>query len=203
MSMKERMKKLFSILLCLLMLVQSVPVTVFAAAEDGLCEHHTEHTAECGYAEAVAGSDCTHSHDGSCGYAEAVAEVLCTCEATDENGALVHTEGCGYVAPVEGSNCAHVHDEACGYAASVSGSVCTYHCHICHVQELVDALPGEVTAENAEAVAARRHPCPMKNWCRWTLRSTPQPPKDWAVSTLRFLPLTPPATAKPSAQRTV
>jgi len=54
--------------------------------------------------------------------------------------------------------CSHAdggHDDACGYAASVSGSVCTYHCHICHVQELVDALPGEVTAENAEAVAAQ------------------------------------------------
>ena len=154
MRVNERMKKVFSILLCLCMVLQYVPTTAFAvdAAEGGLCEHHTEHTAECGYAEAVAGSDCTHSHDELCGYAEAVAEVLCACEATDENGALVHTEGCGYVAPVEGSNCTHVHDEACGYVASVSGSGCTYHCHICHVQELVDALPEEVTTENLDSV---------------------------------------------------
>ena len=87
MSMKERMKKLFSILLCLLMLVQSVPVTVFAAAEDGLCEHHTAHSTEV------------------CGYREAVQEVPCDCESVDENGAVVHTDGCGYVAAVEGQPC--------------------------------------------------------------------------------------------------
>ena len=37
----------------------------------------------------------------------------------------------------------------------VPGTDCDYHCRICSVQELVDALPGEVTAENADAVAAQ------------------------------------------------
>lgn len=57
----ERMRKCLSILLCALMLVQYVPATAFAvdAAEDGLCAHHTEHTAECGYVQAEEGHPCT------------------------------------------------------------------------------------------------------------------------------------------------
>ena len=153
MRVNERMKKMLSIALTLCMILSYIPAPVYAVGTD--CTHHTEHTAECGYVEAVEGVPCTHVHDELCGYAEAVAEVKCACEATDENGALVHTEGCGYVAPVTGADCTHSHDDACGYVASVSGSDCTFHCHICHVQELVDALPGEVTAENAEAVEAQ------------------------------------------------
>lgn len=68
------------------MLVQNAPVMAHAAAGDNLCEHHTEHTAECGYVAAVEG-------------------VACACEATDESGAVLHTGGCGYVAAVEGHEC--------------------------------------------------------------------------------------------------
>ena len=53
MRIKERMKKGFSVLLALNMVLSSVPLPVFAA--EG-CTHHTEHTAECGYVEAVAGA---------------------------------------------------------------------------------------------------------------------------------------------------
>ena len=139
----ERTRKVLSILLCVLMLVQYVPTTAFAVGSDNLCEHHATHTAECGYAEAVAGSDCTHIHDGSCGYAEPVAEVKCACEATDENGALVHTEGCGYVAPVEGSNCTHAHDEACGYVAAVEAHECHYECAECAAAAASEEAPEE------------------------------------------------------------
>ena len=50
--------------------------------------------------------------------------------------------------------CAHhaEHTAECGYVEGVSD--CAYHCHVCHVQELIDALPGDVTAENADTVAA-------------------------------------------------
>ena len=91
MRVNERMKKVFSILLCLCMVLQYVPTTAFAvdAAESGLCEHHAEHTAEC------------------------------------------------------------------GYGADDYGSVCTYHCHICHVQSKVDALPENITAENVDSVKAQ------------------------------------------------
>lgn len=54
MRVNERMKKAFSILLCLCMVMQYVPTTAFAVTTDNLCDHHAEHTAECGYVEAVA-----------------------------------------------------------------------------------------------------------------------------------------------------
>ena len=89
MRVNERMKKVFSILLSLCMVLQYVPNTALAVTEDNLCEHHTAHTAEC------------------------------------------------------------------GYGADDYGSVCTYHCHICHVQSKVDALPEEVTTENVDSVKAQ------------------------------------------------
>lgn len=48
--------------------------------------------------------------------------------------------------------CAHhtEHNTGCGYAEGQTD--CTYHCHICHVQEMVDALSDEVTAQDLEAV---------------------------------------------------
>ena len=131
MSVKDRMKKVLSIVLTLCMVFSYIPAPAYAAGADNLCDHHPEHTPECGYAEAVEGQPCAHVHDELCGYIEAVAEVKCACEATDENGALVHTEGCGYVAPVEGSACAHVHDEACGYVAAVEAHECHYECAEC------------------------------------------------------------------------
>ena len=56
------MKRVLSLFLALVMVLQYVPATVFAAAEDNLCAHHAEHTADCGYAEEQPGSDCTHTH---------------------------------------------------------------------------------------------------------------------------------------------
>ena len=60
MTMNARIKKLFSTLLCVSMLVQNAPAMAFAAAEDNLCDHHPEHTAECGYA-AEEGEACAYN----------------------------------------------------------------------------------------------------------------------------------------------
>lgn len=79
---------------------ESVPVY-----GEGLCQHHPEHTAECGYQEASPGNLCGH----------------------------VHTEDC-YTADDSGEeilNCQHVHDENCGYAEATEGSPCQYVCQIC------------------------------------------------------------------------
>lgn len=51
MNVNEKMKRALSILLCLCMLMQNAPLMAFAAEGDNLCEHHSEHTAECGYVE--------------------------------------------------------------------------------------------------------------------------------------------------------
>ena len=140
------MKRMVSILLVFCMIFSMVPVSVYAAEADGLCEHHPDHTADCGYAAAVAGADCAHVHDGTCGWAQAVEEVLCACETLDENGALVHAEGCGYVAPVTGADCTHSHDAVCGYVEAAEGSACTYVCQESHGEE-PDQEPSEKPEE--------------------------------------------------------
>lgn len=99
----EAMKKVLSILLVFSMVLSYVPIPAFAAAEDNLCGHHTEHTADCGYVAAVAG-------------------VTCACTEVDENGTLVHTEGCGYVAAVEGRECHYACAEC---AAEADAPDCT------------------------------------------------------------------------------
>lgn len=69
--------------------------------QQGLCEHHPVHTADCGYVEAVEGRPCAHVHSGECGYVEGDPGAPCTHE---------HTEDCYVTA------CVHVHDDSC-YAA--------------------------------------------------------------------------------------
>ena len=75
----------------------------------GLCEHHAQHTDECGYAEATEGSPCTHVHTDEC-------------YTTDENGEKI-------------LNCQHVHDDSCGFKEASEGSPCAYECEICAAQD--------------------------------------------------------------------
>ncbi len=57
---KRKMNRLLALLLSCSMLVPITGNLVYAApAENGLCEHHTEHTAECGYVEGAEASPCT------------------------------------------------------------------------------------------------------------------------------------------------
>ena len=111
-----------------------IPITARAengSTETGLCEHHTEHTAECGYVAPVRGHECEHVHDESCGYQEASECNHVHTEECGENGencTHVHTSECGYA---EGHACEHVHDEECGYAEASEGSPCTFVCDIC------------------------------------------------------------------------
>ena len=144
--MKHQTKtKLLSIFMALCMVISMVPVNVFAAETDNLCDHHTAHTADCGYVAAVEGAECGHVHDDSCGYKAAVEGVSCACTDTDDTGAVVHTEGCGYVAPVAGSDCTHAHDDTCGYAAAQAEVPCAYEC--------ADCAAGEETAAEITGVS--------------------------------------------------
>ena len=54
--------RFLSMLLCGAMQFSLCPQTAFAegAAAGGLCEHHPQHTAECGYAEDGEGAPCTY-----------------------------------------------------------------------------------------------------------------------------------------------
>jgi len=120
-------KRITAFTLAVLLMGTSIQLPVMAAGD---CEHHTQHTAECGYVEGVEGSACTHehgdecyseatvcvhNHDESCGYAEAVEGSACNHS---------HDESCGE----DGVACAHGHDESCGYKEAQEGTICTHVC---------------------------------------------------------------------------
>lgn len=148
MKRKRTTGKLLSFLLTLVMVMGSIPTDVFysnvsAAEVSGICEHHTEHTAECGYVEAVEGSPCTHvcgdacvtvtgtscvhvHGQGDCTYVAARQAVYC--------GHTCSTEVCGFVQAVAevacgcvpGEDGTLVHAEGCGYVAPVAGVGCGF-----------------------------------------------------------------------------
>ena len=131
--MKLRLRRPLSLLLAAVMVLGLLPTAAFAAENDGLCEHHLEHTAECGYTEAVEGSPCTHQDDEACGYTLGTEEVPCDKDCTDDDGdgIIDHAEDCSYQPAVEGSLFTHVHDEECGYVEAVEGQPCQYVCQLC------------------------------------------------------------------------
>ena len=160
-------KRWLAVFLCLCMIFPSA-VTLVSAAEEpaytgGLCEHHTEHTAECGYVEAVESQPCTHVHDGNCGYQEPTEEIPCVhvhddscgyqaateeipcdkeCIDEDADGNIDHQEGCAYQPAVEEQPCTHTHDANCGYQAATEGSSCTHvHDASCGYVEAVEGKP--------------------------------------------------------------
>ena len=129
-------------------------------AQDGLCVHHPEHTAECGYyveageaacahvhdaacsyVEPVEGQPCTHVHDAACGYVEAREAVPCDqgCTDLDDDSVIDHVAGCAYQPAEAGQPCTHVHDETCGYVEPVAGQPCTHvHDEFCGSTALVE-----------------------------------------------------------------
>ena len=76
MRVNESMKKVLSIALTLCMVLSCIPTQAYAVGTD--CTHHTQHTDDCGYVEAVEGSKCTFV----CTECKAE-EKTCTCESTD------------------------------------------------------------------------------------------------------------------------
>ena len=126
--MKKR-RKLLSLFLCVIMAVSLCPQIAFAEVQvledNGLCEHHPQHT-------------------GECGYIAAQAEIPCDmgCKDTDGDEVVDHVEGCAYQPAVEG--------EACGYICEICGakdsgepaaSSNVIDSVVLDVQALIDALP--------------------------------------------------------------
>ena len=145
-------RRVLSLALCAAMVLTLLPLP---ARAEGICAHHPEHTADCGYQAAVEGQDCAHSHDDSCGYQEASPcthshDASCgyreasNCahqhtEECGENGESCthsHDGSCGYQ---EAENCTHSHDESCGYREARS---CTHvHNDTCGYVEAVAGSP--------------------------------------------------------------
>ena len=164
-------RRIISILLCgavMLSLCSPSGFGIAQASEDsgqitaanGLCEHHTEHTEACGYAEGEPGTPCAHEHTQDC-YSELIRCVhehdescypdeelpddevstadagervpsACTHECSGESGCIT-----------EELNCAHEHGGECGYTPAAVGTPCGYVCGICGAENPADETPAE------------------------------------------------------------
>ena len=160
------MKRFFSILTALALCLNLCPTWAFAAEPDpALCPHHWEHTGECGYVAPTEGQPCGHQHTDECyaeethcvhvhdetcysdgqlpGEGEEKTADACTHECTADTGCVTRT-----------LDCHHSHDSECGYVPADPGQPCGFVCRLCPIEDLIAALPDEVTADNAEEVRA-------------------------------------------------
>lgn len=151
-------KRLLSLLLCGAMLFSLCPQVVSAEGiQDsgktigGLCEHHPEHTEDCGYTEGTPGTLCNHEHTDEC-YTEVtscVHEHRLDCYPAESVSGNTATPSeadeaepvCGHVCSEESGcikgelDCQHEHSEACGYTPATEGTPCGYVCVICKPQD--------------------------------------------------------------------
>ena len=164
-------KRILSLLLCVVMLFSLCPQSALAvgngqaggvtAGTSGLCEHHPEHNADCGYTEGTAGTPCVHEHTADC-YEEVTncvhehdedcypEESVSGNEATPSGAQKREPENCLHICDEESGcitkelNCQHEHDDECGYSPATAGTPCGYVCELCGA--------GDNTPSNAEAV---------------------------------------------------
>ena len=170
-------KRPAAFLLAAAMIFTMPDVPVFAveagasAVHTGLCEHHPEHTEDCGYTEGTEGAacehehtedcytlvkKCVHEHDESCypvlegsvpentatpSEAEEAQPTACTHECSEESGCITKELSC----PHERGK----HDDSCGYIPATEGTPCGYTCEQCNSQDsgLVPGVSGNAPAE--------------------------------------------------------
>ena len=164
-------KRILSLLLCGAMLFSLCSQSVLAEENgqaggvtigtSGLCEHHPEHNADCGYTEGTAGTPCVHEHTADC-YEEVTncvhehdedcypEESVSGNEATPSGAQKREPTECTHACSEESGcitkelNCQHEHDDECGYSPAAEGTPCGYVCELCGA--------GDNTPSNAEAV---------------------------------------------------
>lgn len=148
-------KRISAMFLAALLMFSSVDYGVLSAAAaertETTCPNHPEHTADCGYVEAVEGADCTHEHTDECyrivtecvhEHGEECYEKELTCENTEEghehtDECYTKTLNCTHECSEESGcirrelDCKHEHDESCGYREAVEGHPCTHSCELC------------------------------------------------------------------------
>ena len=175
--MKWKWKRPAAFLLAAAMIFTMPGVPAFAveagasAVHTGLCEHHPEHTEDCGYTEGTEGADCEHEHtedcytpvekcihkhDESCypvlegsvsentatsSEVEEAQPTACTHECSEESGCITKELSC----PHERGE----HDDSCGYIPATEGTPCGYTCEQCNSQDsgLVPGVSGNAPAE--------------------------------------------------------
>ena len=172
MRMKRR---ILSLLLCGAMLFSLCSQSVLAEENgqaggvtigtSGLCEHHPEHNADCGYTEGTAGTPCVHEHTADC-YEEVTncvhehdedcypEESVSGNESTPSGAQKREPENCPHICDEESGcitkelNCQHEHDDECGYSPATAGTPCGYVCELCGSEDSEKLA----TPSNAEAV---------------------------------------------------
>ena len=165
-------KRIAALLMAGAMVCSTLPVNVLAVESSdqnvgGLCEHHTEHNADCGYTEGIEGTpcnhehtedcytlvtSCVHKHTADCYPAESVSDntaspsdaenqepVNCTHECSEDTGCIKKE-----------LDCKHEHAEACGYVPATEGTPCGYICKICGAKD----EPETATPSNAAQLSA-------------------------------------------------
>ena len=165
-------KRIAALLMAGAMVCSTLPVNVLAVENSNrnvgsLCEHHTEHNADCGYTEGIEGTpcnhehtedcytlvtSCVHKHTADCYPAESVSDntaspsdaenqepVNCTHECSEDTGCIKKE-----------LDCKHEHDEACGYVPATEGTPCGYICKICGAKD----EPETATPSNAAQLSA-------------------------------------------------
>ena len=165
-------KRIAALLMAGAMVCSTLPVNVLAVESSdqnvgGLCEHHTEHNADCGYTEGIEGTpcnhehtedcytlvtSCVHKHTADCYPAESVSDntaspsdaenrepTECSHECSEDTGCIKKE-----------LDCKHEHDEACGYVPATEGRPCGYICGECDVED----EPETATPSNAAQLSA-------------------------------------------------
>lgn len=176
--MRKRSTRALTFLLSVAMTISMSGTPVYAVTDDpqpktGLCEHHPEHTADCGYSEGIGAGACTHEHTDEC----YIKVDNCIHEHTDEcypqttealsdntNTLSVQEEqapdACTHTCSVESGciteqlNCGHEHSEACGYVEGTEGTPCNYVCEICETQN--DDSDEEDSSDEEKSAAVER-----------------------------------------------
>ena len=158
-------RRFLSVLLSLVLILGTIPITALAETTEskgtGLCEHHPQHTDECGYTEGSEGTPCSHEHTGDC-YTLVTncvhehtdecypAESVSAGTATPSQPEEAEPTECTHVCSEESGciteilDCKHEHDAACGYTPATQGTPCTFVCEICNPQD-----SGEMEEESA------------------------------------------------------
>ena len=93
MQRNKPVKKWIAMMLCLCALMQCVSVMASAATEDNLCEHHPEHTDDCGYEQMQDAPVCSfHCEICSAASAEENTEEI---DSDEETGEAIIGDTCG------------------------------------------------------------------------------------------------------------
>lgn len=149
-------KRITALLIAGAMVCSTLPVNVLAVENSnqhisGLCEHHTEHNADCGYSEGKPGTpcnhehtedcytlvtECVHEHTEDCYPAEGVSDNTATPSEPDKAEPTECAHECNEESGciTEALNCQHEHDSDCGYAEAVPGTPCTFVCEECNAE---------------------------------------------------------------------